>query len=300
VKIVLTGGSGDLGTVLTPKLEARGDTPVRLDIVPPRDHRGVYVAGSVLDRGSLTACLTDVDCVVDCIVHIAAWHGIHDVQDQPSHHLRKDVYAFWDLNVTGTFNVFEAAARAGISNVVYISSTSVRNRDSVYGHTKVLGEEIARTYAGRHAMNVLMLRPRGFIPHWNRAVYGSFVDWLEWFWRGAVHIDDVAEAVVHSIDLLTTTRLEMPLALPVDGAYEYTDTDLANWDAQGPGSTFRRYYAAYEDMVRRYGLAPEEKPFKYDLTETRRWLGYTPRYSLIDALRELERYGPAGPPHPYE
>jgi nucleoside-diphosphate-sugar epimerase len=296
MKIVLTGGAGDLGTVLTPKLEARGDTPVRLDIVPPRDHRGRYVMGSVLDRAGLTAWLT----AVDCVVHIAAWHGVHDGSSHPPHPLRKDVYAFWDLNVTGTFNVFEAAVQAGVTNVVYISSTSVRNRESVYGHTKVLGEEIAQTYAGRHAMNVVILRPRGFIPHWNRVVYDSFVEWVRWFWRGAVHIDDVAAAVVQSIALLTRTRLETPLVLAVDGAYEYTDDDLAHWDAQGPGSTFRRYYGEYEDLVRHSGLEPEEKPFKYDLSETRRWLDYTPRYSLMNALRELERYGPAGPPSPYE
>ena len=87
--------------------------------------------------------------------------------------------------------------------------------------------------------------------------------------------------------------------LTVDGAYEYRDDDLAHWDAQGPGSTFRRYYGAYEDLVRRYGLTPEDKPFKYDVAETRRWLGYTPRYSLMNALRDLERYGPAGSPSPY-
>jgi nucleoside-diphosphate-sugar epimerase len=295
VKIVLTGGSGDLGTLLTPKLEARGDMPVWLDIAPPRDRHGRYVAGSVLDRAGLAAWLT----AVDCVVHIAAWHGVHEGPSPPLQPLRKDVYAFWDLNVTGTFNVFEAAVQAGVANIIYLSSTSVRNREGVYGHTKVLGEEIARTYTGRHAMNVVILRPRGFIPHWNRTVYASFVEWLQWFWRGAVHIDDVAAAVVQSIDLLARTRLEAPLVLSVDGAYEYTDDDLAHWDAQGPGSTFRRYYGAYEDLVRCYGLAPEDKPFKYDLSETRRWLGYTPRYSLLDALRELERYGPAGPPPPY-
>ena len=292
MRIVLTGGSGDLATVLTPRLEARGDTPVRLDIVPPRDPRGVYVAGSILDRAGLAARFSKADCVV----HIAAWHGIHEVSKPP---LGKDVYAFWDLNVTGTFNVFEAAAEAGISKVVYLSSTSIRNRQSVYGHTKVLGEEIARVYADRHAMNVVVLRPRGFIPHWNRTVYDSFIDWLKWFWRGAVHIDDVAQAVVRSIALLTTTRLQTPPVLAVDGAYEYTDEDLVSWDSQGPGSSFRQYYAAYEDLARRCGLAPEEKPFKYDLTETQRCLGYSPRYSLMDALRELERYGPTGPPPPY-
>jgi nucleoside-diphosphate-sugar epimerase len=262
-----------------------------LDIAPPRDHHGRYVAGSVLDRAGLAAWLT----AVDCVVHIAAWHGVHEGPSPPLQPLRKDVYAFWDLNVTGTFNVFEAAAQADVANVVYLSSTSVRNRESMYGHTKVLGEEIARTYAGRHAMNVVMLRPRGFIPHWNRAVYASFVEWLQWFWRGAVHIDDVAEAVVQSIDLLARTRLAAPLVLPVDGAYEYTDADLAHWDAQGPGSTFRRYYGAYEDLARRYGLAPEDKPFKYDLSETWRWLGYTPRYSLMDALRELSATAPPAP-----
>ncbi len=124
VKIVLTGGSGDLGTVLTPKLEARGNTPVRLAIAPPRDHRGRYVAGSVLDRAGLAACLTEVDGVV----HMAAWH-VRDMSNHPPQPLRKDVYAFWDLNVTGTFNVFEAVVQAGVSNVVYLSSTSVRDQE---------------------------------------------------------------------------------------------------------------------------------------------------------------------------
>ncbi len=288
MQVLLTGGSGDLGTVLTPMLEARGDTPLRLDIVPPRDDRGVYVAGSILDRAGLSRALESVACVV----HIAAWHGIHDATGQ------KDVYAFWDLNVTGTFNVFEATARAGVTNIVYISSTSVRNRESVYGHTKVLGEEMARTYAARHAMNVVMLRPRGFIPHWNRATYHSFVEWAQWFWRGAVHIDDVAQAVLQSIDLVSRTTLEQPPTLAVDSAYEYTDDDLAAWDRDGPGTTFRTYYRQYEDVARQHGLQPEEKPFKYDITETRAWLGYEPRYSLRNLLEELQRYGPAGPPAP--
>ena len=54
MKVMLTGGAGDLGTVLTPMLEARGDTPLRLDIVPPTDPGGIYVAGSILDRDGLT------------------------------------------------------------------------------------------------------------------------------------------------------------------------------------------------------------------------------------------------------
>lgn len=289
MNVLLTGGAGDLGTMLTPVLEARGDTPLRLDIVPPKDARGRYLPGSILDRDGLTRWLTGVDSVV----HIAAWHGIHETTRA------KDVYAFWDLNVTGTVNVFEAARRAGVTQVVYLSSTSVRNRTSLYGHTKVLGEEIAQTYRTRHGMQVVILRPRGFIPHWNRAIYASFVAWLQWFWRGAVHIEDVVQAVVRSLDLLATPVAAPPVALVVDGAYEYTAADVAAWDAEGPGSTFKRYYAPYYDLARRYGLPLEAKPFIYDITATRQWLRYVPRYSLRHALEELARYGPAGPPGPY-
>ncbi len=288
MKVMLTGGAGDLGTVLTPLLEARGDTPLRLDIVPPTDPGGVYVAGSILDRDGLVRWLAGMDSVV----HMAAWHGIHETTGA------KDVYAFWDLNVTGTMNVFEAAHRAGVTQVVYLSSTSVRHHASLYGHTKVLGEAIAQTYRTRHGMQVVILRPRGFIPHWNRAVYASFVAWLQWFWRGAVHIEDVAHAVVRSLDLLAMTVGAPPGALVVDGAYEYTAADLAAWDPEGPGSTFKRYYATYYDLVLRYGLQPAEKPYIYDLSETYQWLGYVPRYSLRHALEDLARYGPTGPPWP--
>jgi len=86
------------------------------------------------------------------------------------------------------------------------------------------------------------------------------------------------------------------VALIVDGAYEYTAADLAAWDAEGPGSTFKRYYAPYEALARRYGLPLEAKPWCYDIAETQHWLGYVPLYSLRQALEELLRYGPAGPP----
>jgi nucleoside-diphosphate-sugar epimerase len=289
VRVLLTGGAGDLGTVLTPALEQQGATSVRLDIVPPADTRGVYIAGSVLDRHCLAAALDGVHCVV----HIAAWHGIHETTG------RKDAYDFWDLNVTGTFNVFEAAARAGIKRLVCMSSTSIRHRYSLYGHTKVLTEEIAHTYALRHGMQVVTLRPRGFIPHWNRAAYTSFVEWAQWFWRGAVHIDDVVQAVLKSLDLLATSALQGHLVLVVDGAYDYTDEDLQHWDSHGPGTTFRKYYPQYYDLAVRHGLDPAAKPHKLDISATQHWLGYTPRYSLRHLLAELERYGAAGPPGPW-
>jgi hypothetical protein len=38
------------------------------------------------------------------------------------------------------------------------------------------------------------------------------------------------------------------------------------------------------------------KPTKLDISETVRWLGYKPSYSLANLLSELAAYGDRGPP----
>jgi nucleoside-diphosphate-sugar epimerase len=289
MNILLTGGSGDLGSVLARDLAHRGDLPVCMDILPPRNpQHGVFTRGSILNRGLLDKSMQGIDCVV----HIAAWHGIHLVTQH------KNVNDFWDLNVTGTFNVFQAAADQGIRKIIYISSTSALDRFGVYGHTKLLGEEIALTYHERHQMDVITLRPGAFIPYWNRHVYASFADFAKWYWKGAVHINDVAQAVIKSIDLLATGVLESNLTLFVDGKYEYTPHDLQNWDADGIGTTFDKVYAPYADVAARFGLDPAQKPEVFDTEPTRKWLGYEPTYSPLNLLQELNVFGIDGPPPP--
>ena len=96
----------------------------------------VFIEGSILDRSKLT----EIFGGCDCIVHTAAWHGIHETRGE------KNSYDFFDLNVCGTFEVFEAAASLGIDKIIFIK----------HGN-----------------LNVITLRPRGFIPFWNRDVYAS-------------------------------------------------------------------------------------------------------------------------------
>ncbi|MEJ0018194.1 MAG: LLM class flavin-dependent oxidoreductase [Acetobacteraceae bacterium] len=286
MRILLTGGAGDLGQALVPRLIDRGDTPVVLDIRAPANSpsQAVFVPGSILDRPTLRTALQGCDA----IVHIAAWHGIHED--------RKDAYDFFDLNVRGTFEVLQTAASLGIRNVVFISTTSVFRAGSLYGRSKILAERIAADFATHDAMTVVTLRPRGFIPHWNRDVYTKFSDWARWFWGGAVHIDDVAAAVLLAVDLLSREPPKEHLVLTLDSAYEYTDADLAEWDAAGPGSTFRKHYAEHYDLAVSHGLDPAQKPRRLDIAETVHRLGYRPSYSLGCLLAELAAYGDSGPP----
>ena len=290
MKVLLTGGSGDLGQTLVPMLLDKGDTPVILDVRAPLNLKkeAVFIEGSILGRSELTEIFPGCDC----IVHIAAWHGIHETNGQ------KNSYDFFDLNVRGTFEVFEAAASLGIDKIIFISTTSVYRPDTQYGRSKILAELIAEDYRKHSHMNVVTLRPRGFIPYWNRDVYAKYSDWARWFWKGAVHIEDVAAAVILSLDLISRQHLGQRLILTLDSAYEYTDADLAHWDADGPGSTFKKYYPEYYDLALSYGLDPALKPTKLDISETVRRLGYEPSYSLASLLSELAAYGDSGPPQP--
>ena len=98
MNIFSTSGAGDLGLLLARDLEMRGDMPVRMDIRKPiNPSRGKFVLGSILDRDLLLKSIESADVVE----HIAPWHGIHLVTG------KKNADDFWDLNVTGTFNVFQ-------------------------------------------------------------------------------------------------------------------------------------------------------------------------------------------------
>jgi hypothetical protein len=98
-----------------------------------------------------------------------------------------------------------------------------------------------------------------------------------------------------SLGLLSRRQIDQQLVLTLD-SYEYTDADLDDWDAEGFGSTFQKYYPEYYDLALSYGLDPASRPTKLDISETVRWLGYKPAYSLANLLSELAKFG-GGPPH---
>jgi dihydroflavonol-4-reductase len=109
----VTGASGFIGANLVHELQARGHT-VRALLRPGADQRGLAgssfepVAGDVLDPGVLERAMRGCDW---CF-HVAA-----------SYHLWLPDYApMYAANVEGTRHVLTAAARAGVSRIVYTST----------------------------------------------------------------------------------------------------------------------------------------------------------------------------------
>lgn len=291
MRILLTGGSGDLGTLLSADLLKSAYDVASIDPGAPRIPVPHFVKGSITDRASVKRAMAGADIAV----HIAAWHGIHEAEKT------KTPEDFHDLNVTGTFNMLEAAAEAKLRNFIFISSTSVSDAYSVYGNSKIIGEEMCRAYAHRHGIRMIILRPRAFIPSWNRQVYKTWNGWAAWFMRGAVHIDDVKQSVMKSILHLAENKPvpQDPPVLTIDGGYEYTADDIANWDQDGAGSTFRKHYETHHARAIAAKLDITRKPKILDITQARALIGYAPVYSLKSLLEELQQYGEDGPPAPF-
>ena len=289
--ILLTGGSGDMGSLLTRQLFEHGDNVSVLDVAAP--HEAVagecaYIEGSILDRDLLQKTCQGIDCVV----HIAAWHGIHE------HAESKDAYDFHDLNVTGTFQVFEAAARAGVKKFVLISSTSVDDCYGLYGHTKVLNEEMARAYAARHGMDILVLRPRAFIPPWNTSVYENFIEWAAWFWKGAVHVEDVCQASFKAIRYLEKHAPKEPAqVLTIDGAYDYSADVLRNWSDESFAAQYGKDSAK---LAESFGLDTSRCPKIVGSKDAEELIGYKAKYSIKNLLDDLKLYTSTSPRFPLE
>ena len=116
MRIAVTGGSGKLGRTVVRELRAAGDDVIALDATGERGPGFVRV--DLTDYGQTLDAILGIDDRsdgFDAIVHLAAI---------PAPGILSDVATFHN-NIRVTFNVFQAARRAGIRNVVYASSETV-------------------------------------------------------------------------------------------------------------------------------------------------------------------------------
>ena len=153
VKVLITGG-GFLGQRLAQALAARGDSVRVLDIAPAPSPTLDWITGDVSSLDDVTRALD----ACSHVVHLAALLTPACAADP----LRGA-----QVNLIGTLNVFEAARRAGLKQVVYASSAGVYGPESaalpqpvtLYGTWKLAAEGIARAYFAEHGITSVGLRP---------------------------------------------------------------------------------------------------------------------------------------------
>lgn len=160
--VLVTGGAGRVGRRLVGDLLARGDVVTSFDrVTSPLEHACLkHVTGTLNDPSACAAAVDGADVVVHTGAHMS-W-------------VASDAQILHEANVTGTFVLLRAASQAKVRRFVFASSGEVypetapdflpitedhqtRPR-SLYGLTKLLGEQMVDFFARTTAMETVILR----------------------------------------------------------------------------------------------------------------------------------------------
>ena len=215
-KVLVTGGTGFIGTELVKQLHKKGyevtildrkDKPIGLDHVK-------YIKG---DLGNPSKCV--FACAgQDYVIHLAAKARI------PESFINPDEY--FDSNVTGTKNILTAASAVGVRKFVFASSSSVYGNNTppnkpthkpdplnYYAMSKLFGEHLCRQYKIIFNLNYNILR---FFTVYSEnqptsLLFGKFAQMVKEdkpvtihgdgeMRRDYIHVSDVASACIASME----------------------------------------------------------------------------------------------------
>lgn len=148
MRIAITGASGSLGRALLRRLTTSGaerivafsrDEQKRAALEADfRWHPGVRVyAGDVRDADRLPDLFRDCEVVV----HAAARKVVTAHTDEPRE--------MFQTNIAGTLNVVNAARKAGVRKLLFISSDKAVRPENAYGVSKAMAEAIVVGENGR-------------------------------------------------------------------------------------------------------------------------------------------------------
>jgi len=217
LKVVLTGGSGKAGRACIRELLTHGYEVYNVDKVKPAEELCPWIIADLADYGQAIDSLSSVERGphnIWGVVHLAAI---------PDSRIYSNSVTFAN-NVMSTYNVFEAATRLGIKNVVWASSETVLGLpfevpppyapldeeyqprpESAYSLSKVVGEEMARQYCRWDPdLKILGLRFSNIMEPREYAGFKEFQNdprLRKWNLWGYVDARDVAQAVRKALEV---------------------------------------------------------------------------------------------------
>lgn len=303
MNILVTGGAGFIGSHFVDRALALGHEVSVIDdfntFYDPAIKRENLAA--VKERVAIhEADIRDADAVdqivreggFDTIVHLAARAGVRPSIQEPKLYI--------DTNITGTFNLLEAARQHGVSRFISASSSSVygvlktapfredmclNQTISPYAATKLAGEQLCSTYSHLYGIRTISLRfftvygprqrPDLAIHSFTRSILegkpiNQFGDGSTR--RDYTYVDDIIQGMVACLD------------------YEGPLCDVFNL-GESQTTTLSELIASIEHALGKSAIIhqmpeqPGDVPLTYaDISKARELLGYDPHTKIVDGI----------------
>lgn len=322
MKILVTGGSGFLGSAICTQLRSRGDEVVAFQRGSSKhlEQPGVsIVRGSITDAQQLENAMRGVDAVI----HTAAKAGIWGPYDE-----------YYQPNVVGTENVIAACLNNGVDKLVFTSSPSVVHGggdieggdeslpypdhfNSPYPATKALAEQQVIAASGPD-LRTVSLRPHLIWGPGDNHLLPSLVDRAK---SGklrlpgpdklidTVYIDNAAKAHLLALDKLIadpeavagkayfiTNDEPLPQRVIIGGLLKAAGIDvdiqaISPRIAMAAGTVFENVWKLFklksEPPVTRWSAEHLSTAHWYDISAAKRDFGYEIEVSVSEGLELL-------------
>jgi len=310
MKVLITGGMGVIGSMVSSRFVQEGHRPVIMarhldrNLIRPIEDKIDIELGDVLDLPRILSIIQSYK--ITHIIHTAALIGALSNQNPP-----QSIH----INVIGTLNILEAARLMKVQRVVYTSAKGIYGHiDGEYGHptykplpedhpkrpmriyesAKLMGEHMGQFYQRTYGLEFTALRfsmtygPGKTVRHGGMSVLSQIVEGaysgkavrIE---KGGDEKDDMIynKDVAHGIYLACMVPKLRYDAYNIGTGIGFTLKDVANEVKQlmpeaniqiGPGLHFLGGPTHYYSV--------------YDITRAREDLGFSPQFTLGGAIKD--------------
>jgi len=213
-KVLITGGSGFIGSHIVKKFTDNGTEVVVFDLTEPvyeLNSSTKFIQGDIFNTEKLSDAMNDCDTIVHLV-------GLPD-----SGIAQKNPDKSFLLNVISLQNVLEECRKSGGKKIIFPSSAAIYgitedlpikenftpNPTNIYAWHKYLCEEMVRSYNQNYGIQYVILRFFNVYGKGNEGVIGIFLDKARkgeeiisfgpFQYRDFIYAGDLAESVFRSV-----------------------------------------------------------------------------------------------------
>ena len=303
-KILITGASGQLGTVLVKKLQEKHgvDQVIATDLHFNENFNGLYKKLDATDFNALQEIVQKYK--VTQIYHLAAILSANG---------EKSPLSTWDINMKTFFNVLEVSRLNDVDKVFFPSSIAVFGNNierfntpqsvnltpsTVYGISKVAGENWSKYYFERYGLDVRSLRYPGIIGY-QSLPGGGTTDYAVEIFHKAIN-EESFECFLNSSTMLPMIYMDDAIRatielmeVPSEKITVRTSYNLAgmSFTPQQLAKSIQKIYPEFQITYQpdfRQKIA-DSWPMSIDDSEAKNDLNWKPQYNLEAMVDDMIR-----------